>query len=877
MIINTLGPASRDSKTLDSTISLLKAALPTKVNENPSIGGRLPTAKIWRLLAENPRGSSTSTKRSSRRPKPALAKPTTKLLVLDGDAAQMKIVREALETQGYSTTCMTSAVEALAAIREEAFELVLTDLNMAEMDGIAFLRAAREIDPDLVGIVMTTQNADNAERAMEAGALDYLVKPFQLDGVLPVLERARGVRQLRLKNIHLQQAVEIYELSMVIRLTLDREAVLQKVVDAAMGHNQVSGVSVLLPIEQQKTLRVAAARGENAARDEKKQIPFSPKISRWAQRSLKRVSRLNELADMQAAWPLSLPKMPGGASIPMLSGGRLVGILNFTSKNPGRPVSPEQIKAMNVLAGAAAAALEAASLLEQLRATEMRYRSLSEGAADIIIRYELHPKPHVAYVNPAFASVFGYSRDEIYADSELIFKIVHPDDHPLKNAMLRGDFQSGSTVTLRYLNRNGDVVWMEQRNTHLLNPDGVLIAIEGIARDITERRKLEEQLFQSQKMEAIGLLAGGIAHDFNNMLTVIIGYSDLILFDDSPTPQIAAKVGRLKKAAEHAEELTRQLLAFGRRQLVQPRVLNINKIVESNREMLRRSVGEDIELVTTLDLGLESVRTDASQIQQILINLVVNAKHAMPLGGRITIETKNVAPDETREAAATADSSGPFVMLAVGDTGCGMDATTKARIFEPFFTTKELGKGSGLGLSIVYGIVKQSGGHIRVTSRPGEGARFEILLPRSEEMEASPVRLATPSVGPTPIETIMVVEDQPDLRQLIGIILEKAGHEVLLACDGPEALRICEEHKGKIGLILTDMIMPGMSGPALVESLLKSNAGVRVLYMSGYAGDMVASDRELDPKVPFIQKPFSSEKLTGRIREILDSGVPRTQ
>ena len=264
-------------------------------------------------------------------------------------------------------------------------------------------------------------------------------------------------------------------------------------------------------------------------------------------------------------------------------------------------------------------------------------------------------------------------------------------------------------------------------------------------------------------MEAIGLLAGGVAHDFNNMLTVILGYSDLILVDDGPSRQIVEKIERLKKAAKHAVNLTQQLLAFGRRQLVQPRVLDLNTIVESTREMLRRTVGEDVEFVSMLDPGLGSVKADAGQIEQVLMNLVVNAKHAMPDGGKITIETRNVAPDETREATATADSSGPFVMLAVSDTGCGMDATTKARIFEPFFTTKELGKGTGLGLSIIYGIVKQSRGHIRVISKPGEGARFEILLPRSEETEAKPVRSAIPPAGPTLFETILLVEDQPDV------------------------------------------------------------------------------------------------------------------
>jgi two-component system cell cycle sensor histidine kinase/response regulator CckA len=849
--------------------------MPHTILEESTIGNRLDEVlnkipKLGRLRAALLGAKQASTLRG-RKIRSATAPDTARLLIVDGEPTQMISMCEALEVRGYAITWLTSAAAALATLREQVFDLVLADLHMPEMDGIAFLRAARQIDSDLVGIVMTGQDAeDHAAQAMEAGALDYIIKPFDLSAVLPVLARARGVRQLRLENIHLQQAVGIYELSMVIRLTLDFEAVLQKVADAAMEHAQVTGVSILLPTEDGKALRVAVARGENAAGDEGKRIPFSRAVSRWVERSLKRVSRMNELAAVQAALPLLLSQMPGSASIAMLSGGRFVGILSFTSRNPGRPVSPEQIKALNILAGAAASALEAASLLEQMRSAERRYRSLAESAPDIIFRYELRPQPHVAYVNPAFASTFGYSPDEWHADPELILKIVHPEDRHLKESVLRGDFTNGSTITLRCINRNGNTVWIEQRNTRVLDPDGRLIAIEGIARDITERHLLEDQLRQSQKMEAIGLLAGGLAHDFNNMLTVIIGYSDLILSDDAPSVQIVAKVDQVKRAAEHAAALTGQLLAFGRRQIVQRRVLDVNTIVESTSLMLRRSIGEDIELVTSLDAGLESIKADAGQIEQILMNLVVNAKDAMPAGGKITIETKNVTLDEPRAAGSPAGDPKPYVMLAVKDSGCGMDASTQARIFEPFYTTKELGKGTGLGLSIIYGIVKQSSGHIRVISELGQGARFEILLPRCEKMgeiREIPAACAEPTTG---TETVLVVEDEPGVRQLIAKVLQNRGYDVRIARDGNEALRLCEEHEGEIGLILTDMIMPGMSGPALVESLRKLHPAMRVLYMSGYAGDVLASDRGLDPGIPFIQKPFTSVGLLTKIREVLD-------
>ena len=808
-----------------------------------------------------------------------LRMPTSKLLIVDDDPVQMKTLCGHLEPEGYTTKCLASASEALAILREQTFDLLLIGLHTTEMDGIGFLRAAREIDPDLVGIIMTERDAldYDGQTMEEAGALDFIMKPFRRAAILPVLARALAVRRLRLENIHLQQAVGIYELSMVIQLTLGFDVVLQKVADAAMGHTQVSGVSLIIPVEDGKSLRVAVSRGDHPSEAEGKRIPWSRALTRWVDRSLKRVSRLNELADLETAFPLGLFHRPGGTSIAMLSGGRFVGILNFTSKNPSRSVSPEQIKALNVLAGAAASALQAASLLEQLRSAEQRYRSLSERAADIIFRYELQPTPHVAYVNPAFASVMGYSPEEYYADPGLILNIVYPDDRILKETVLRGDFLNGSTVTLRCINRAGNMVWLEQRNTRVEDSDGSLIAIEGIARDITERHNLDEQLRQSQKMEAIGVLAGGLAHDFNNMLTVIIGYSDIILTDDEPAPKVAEKIGQVKKAAELASSLTRQLLILGRRQLVRPQALDLSAIVEACSKILRRSIGEDIDLVINLDGEPAPIIADSGHIEQILMNLALNAKGSMPHGGRLTIETRNVTLGEPVEFGFPACKPGPFVMVAFTDTGCGMDASTQSRIFEPFYTTKELGHGTGLGLSVVYGIVKQNAGGIRVFSEPGKGTRFEILLPRDEKAaESASVEIGAgapviPVKAQPESATILVVEDDVTLRQLIGTVLLNEGYNVRIARDGDEALRICEQQKGKVDLALTDMVMPGMSGPAMVDSLIHLNRSLKILYMSGYAGEAMVGGRSLDPGSPFIQKPFTLVGLVGKIREVLDN------
>jgi len=408
--------------------------------------------------------------------------------------------------------------------------------------------------------------------------------------------------------------------------------------------------------------------------------------------------------------------------------------------------------------------------------------------------------------------------------------------------------------------------------------EGLVIKVRRALREAEERaenRRLEEQIRQSQKVEAIGRLAGGIAHDFNNLLTAIIGYSDLMLNNFGDNNPWSADLLEIKKAGERAAALTRQLLAFSRKQVLQPRVLDLNDVVADMDKMLRRLIGEDIELVTLFGRELGRVKSDPGQIEQIIMNLAVNGRDAMPQGGKLTIETTNVELDETYARKHVAVKPGPYVMLAVSDNGLGMDAETQSHLFEPFFTTKELGKGTGLGLSMVYGIVKQSGGNIWVYSEPGEGTVFKIYLPRvTEGVETWQPPINDQTEKLTGTETVLVVEDETVVRNLVRNILQRNGYTVLEANDGEEALRIAIRHEGTIHLMVTDVVLPKMSGRQLAERIAIIRSGMGVLYMSGYSDNAIVQHGVLDPGIAFLQKPFTPDALARKVREVLDPSQP---
>jgi nitrogen-specific signal transduction histidine kinase len=403
--------------------------------------------------------------------------------------------------------------------------------------------------------------------------------------------------------------------------------------------------------------------------------------------------------------------------------------------------------------------------------------------------------------------------------------------------------------------------------TAVQDGDGTLRGFTLVSRDITEQMRIAEERMQSQKLEVIGRLAGSVAHDFNNLLTIVSGFTDLLLQSMGSDETNRLYLDEITKAANQAASLTQQLLAFGRRQLLQPRVVDINDIVVTMETMLRRLMGENIELSIRLEASPGSIRADAVQIQQAILNLVINARDAMPKGGRISITTGNV-----QDAAAVGSEAPPgqMVSLVVEDTGEGMDAQTLDRIFEPFFTTKDVGKGSGLGLATVDGIVAQSGGRIRVTSAPNEGTTFTILLPSTSDLPLGASAAEPPTASPTGSETVLLAEDEPALRRLSRRVLAQFGYTVLEAPDGEEALRLAEAYHGPIHLVLTDVVMPRLNGRDLAERVLVRHPEAKILFMSGYTDDAVVQHGVLTQEVTLLRKPFTPYALAARVRDVLD-------
>jgi PAS domain S-box-containing protein len=504
------------------------------------------------------------------------------------------------------------------------------------------------------------------------------------------------------------------------------------------------------------------------------------------------------------------------------------------------------------------------------QASKLLATAVEQGAEAIIIT---DLEGTIQYVNPSFERITGYMREDAVGKTPAILKSGKHDGQfyrEMWETLARGEVWSGHFINRR---KDGTLYRQDATISPVRDAAGVIVNYVSVARDATRERELEDQLRQSQKMEAVGQLAGGIAHDFNNLLTAIMGNSELLLNRMSPDDPRRADLEEIRQAGMRAAGLTRQLLAFSRRQVLEPVVLNLNEVVENVSKMIERVIGEHVELVTMLDPELGRVNTDPGQIEQVILNLAVNGRDAMPEGGRLLIETTNAELDSVYVGTHAPVEAGSYVMLAVSDDGAGMDEWTKSRIFEPFFTTKESGKGTGLGLSTVYGIVKQSNGYIWVYSEPGQGTTFKIYLPRAKELEerpAIPEAIGRPAaVMKGAQETALLVEDDAAVRAVVRRTLEDGGYTVLEARGAGEAVRMAEYHRGPIDFLITDLIMPETSGRDLAQTLAALRPGIKVLYMSGYSDNAVLRHGMLGSDMEFIAKPFTQDGLLGKIRQVL--------
>jgi PAS domain S-box-containing protein len=557
------------------------------------------------------------------------------------------------------------------------------------------------------------------------------------------------------------------------------------------------------------------------------------------------------------------------AGHPLIVDGRVVGVMALFARHA---LSDDIVVALASVADHVAVGIERHRSAEALRTTEERMRFALQ-TADVGI-WDMDYTTGVLRWSETLEAHYGLQPGTFGGTFEAFVERIHPDDRASVLETVGKAMKAGSdfSVLNRSLWLDGTIRWLSGSGRVLLDEQGEPARAVGISLDVTERRTLEEQYQQAQKMEAVGRLAGGVAHDFNNLLTVILGYCELLLTDLKAGDPHQEDIEEIQKAGSRAGGLTRQLLAFSRKQIIEPTLLDLNLIATDMQAMLGRLIGEDVQVVLALRPGLAAVKADRGQVEQVVMNLAVNARDAMPRGGTLTIETANVELDEHYAKTHATVTPGSYVALTVTDTGTGMTAEVQARLFEPFFTTKEVGKGTGLGMATVYGILTRSGGSVGVYSEIGKGTSFKVYFPRAGAADMAMEALRPVAPAPAGTQTVLVVEDEDGLRELARKLLLRQGYTVLVAANADEALRVFDANQS-IDVLLTDVVMPGASGPELTRQLVEQRPALRVIYMSGYTEDAIVQHGVLQPGIAFLNKPFTSETLGAKIREVLERGV----
>ncbi len=546
---------------------------------------------------------------------------------------------------------------------------------------------------------------------------------------------------------------------------------------------------------------------------------------------------------------------------PLIVGERLLGVLGIFTQGE---LPEAMMETLAAIAEAVAGCIQCNWTEAELRESESRFRQLAENIGEGLWMTDPVER-EVLYVSPACESIWGRTSATLLEQPNLFFDTIHPEDRPRVLDTLQGELDAPYELEYRIVRPDSNVRWIRERAFPIRDAEGLVNRIAHVTEDVTEKRQREMLLRQSQKMEAVGRLAGGVAHDFNNLLSVIFGHSALLAASAPSRERVRDSVAEINRAAEKAAALTQQLLAFGRRQLLEPRVLDLNSVLAESRSLLRRVIGEQVRLNMLVAPRLRQVNADPGQINQILLNLALNARDAMPEGGELTIETRDVDFDSGFASLHPETRPGSYVLLAVTDTGAGMAPEVRARIFEPFFSTKS--DSTGLGLSVVDGIVSQNGGYLTVATGPSLGTTFSIFLPAVEEPLKRPSRSAA-AKSAVSNETILLVEDEDSVREVTALLLESLGYRVLQVASAEEALALAESKQARIDLLFTDVIMPGMSGWELAEAFRTYDPRIRVLFQSGHTDDIVVRLGILNAEVAFLQKPFSLGSLGKKIREL---------
>jgi two-component system, cell cycle sensor histidine kinase and response regulator CckA len=761
-------------------------------------------------------------------------------LVAEDDAATRMMAAVSLERTGFLVAQAEDGHAALSAFDRLHPDIVLLDVLMPKMDGIDLCAAIRRRpngDRTPVLVMTVLDDIDSINRAYEAGATDFIIKPVNWT-ILG--HRARYMlRSSRAEGAVRDGESRYRDLFDRVPVGLFRADPTLRLIDVNLPLVKMGGFpdrESCLATDIRGLFVDPGDPGKILARMEDRKVVRRYEVRMHAQDGGSRWVEINARAVTGADG----------------------GILYYEG-------SLQDIEDRRLAE-------------EALRETTQTLQTIIEASPLAIV--VLDPAGRVTLWNPAAERMFGWSEEEAVGRPNPIV----PEENREESRRLRERVLGGETITgadIRRRKKDGSSIDINVFAAPLRDETGFIRGIMSVIEDVTERRQaeeerrsLEEQLRHAQRLEAVGRLAGGIAHDFNNFLTVIEGYCGLLLLRMSDAAPERKEVDGIRKAGDRAAALVRQLLAFGRRQVLQPKALCLNHVVSGMVPMLRRLIGEDIEILTALDPGIWTVKADPGQIEQVLMNLAVNARDAMPGAGTLILETANIRLDSARACGRFTVRAGSYAMLAVSDTGCGMDEETQSHLFEPFFTTKESGKGTGLGLATAYGIVKQSGGYIIAYSEPGRGATFKIYLPRSadEGNEAEPAAEETAmSLPARGTETVLVVEDEDAVRDLVCEILSRRGYAVVTACDGDAALRLSERHSGTIHLLVTDVVMPRMSGPELAGRLLAQRREMKVLYTSGYTDNALVRRDILGRGVHFLHKPFSSDLLARRVREALDA------